>query len=119
MTVLVPYAWPPHFPILIQGKGVLNCYQPMAHREALFEVISSAEEALDKTQDYRATTSFPVVVTTEAIPASCREGSFLTQRQVHLDRSCPSGTCLYIDAVNPNDPVREHLEFRDGYFCLK
>jgi len=119
MTVIVPYAWPPHFPILIQGKGILNCYQPMAHREALFQVISSAEEVLGKTQDDKATTSFPIVVPTEAVPTSCQEGTFVTQRRVHLDPSCPGGTCLYIDAVNPNDPVRERLEFRDGYFCLK
>lgn len=114
--------WPPMYLYIREGKGFLNCYNPLVREVRLEETIRSAEQRLagEPSSSGENAISLPVVeVPPGEDEAECINRSYLSQSRLHLDSSCPVGTCLNVNAVNPADPLVQYLSKPlKGRVCL-
>jgi hypothetical protein len=103
-----------------EGYGVMNCYISFPHEGRLLGVnLAKNLKGELKTSDARSYQTFPILENSEGtLPSSCLENSYLTSNDIHLDPSCPKGTCAMIMGLNPYKESSLKLNQKKYLYCL-
>ncbi len=99
------------------GTPVLNCYFSYKLRTQPADRIGWAQHELWLNNE--TDTLLPFVQPSAGLPQACLENSYLEPGGVHIDPSCPDGTCMAIGWLDPDDPIGARLKLRGQYYCLQ
>jgi len=103
------------YPVTTRGVSVLDCYSPLFQERR----IQGGDQALIKQIPFNQAFHFVKTPpnTNEDIRNMCHEQSYFTSREIHLGNSCPAGSCVFLNSIAPDDPVRVLLEIKNGIYC--
>ena len=103
------------YPVTARGISVIDCYSPLFQER---RVQGGGREVLTQMPFNQA---FHFVKTPGDTGADvrnrCLGESYYTSSTVHLGKSCPAGSCLFLNSLAPDDPVRALLEIKNGLYC--
>lgn len=99
----------------LDGLSVLNCYNPFYFERR----IQFGGKNIMKQIPYAQPFHF-VKVPENTEPKQrqqCLDNSYYDSQRIHLDKSCPVNTCLFMNGISPTDPIRSSLELKNGLYC--
>ena len=108
------------FPGLSSGLAVTNCYDPIVRGTVLSRELEGRPEVYDPVlRRFREGYVYPIVASEIGNPPdSCRLGTYFTQNEIHMDSSCPEGTCLNVNDVRDEDKAWLRFNREAGKYCL-
>ncbi|MDQ3224066.1 MAG: hypothetical protein M3Q75_11445 [Gemmatimonadota bacterium] len=102
---------------IMKGQAVLNCYDPIWRVGVMSREFKARPELMSESGKPRVGVHPLIDLHTGRTPESCALESYFTQSEVHLDDSCPPGTCVNLNAINEaNGPLQ--FSSAVGKFCL-
>ena len=102
---------------IVDGHSVLNCFSPLNRKQA---VVGNVTWNAEGKKTVAPPVILPLIVQKEGEePDACFVESYFTQSQIHMDNSCPPGTCVNLNALSPYDAERFTLDSKRSRYCLK
>jgi len=101
---------------IVAGHSVLNCFSPLNRKQVI------AGNVTWNTEDNNAAPPviLPFIIQEKGkAPNACFMQSYFTQSQIHLDSSCPPGTCVNLNALSPYDAEQFALDSKRSRYCSK
>ncbi len=100
----------------IRGLSILNCYNPFNFERR----IQYGNNKIFKQIPYSQPFNFVKVpeAIDEKIKQRCLSNSYYDSQKIHLDSSCPENTCLFMNGISNNDPIKRSLTLQNGLYCL-
>lgn len=97
------------YPLILQGRGVLNCYQPI-NREIRFQ----GEQGLRflKTQNF-------IFAEDGSISQDCINNSYYTQNSIFISPSCSTRVCLLMNHLTNEDRKNFSINSKNNLYCNK
>ena len=103
------------YPVTARGVSVIDCYSPLFQERRIH---GGGQKILSQMPFNQA---FHFVKTPQDINIDvrnmCLEQSYFTSREIHLGKSCPAGSCVFLNSIAPDDPARALLEIKNGLYC--
>lgn len=103
------------YPATARGISVLDCYSPLFQERRIQGGGPAILQQIPFNQAFHFVKIPPDTGTD--IRKQCLEQSFYTSRTIHLDQACPAGSCIFLNSIAPDDPVRSSLELYEGLYC--